>query len=82
MQEAQVVGDFLFPADQEESRAVDPRMGSFDDPTPRFSAAACRPGGVFAFARNVGLGTLRRELGGKGRGRGDSPQKEPFSGAL
>ena len=54
MQEAQIVGDLLFPADQEASCAVDPGVGSLDDPASRFSATACRPGGVFAFARNVG----------------------------
>src|SRR6187401_436778 len=53
MQESQIVSDLLFPADQQASCAVDPRVRSLDDPSSRLAAAACRAGCVFAFAGNV-----------------------------
>jgi hypothetical protein len=49
MQEAKVVGDFLFPADEEPPSAIEPRMSAFDFPTTRLTAAVCflRAGTVF-----------------------------------
>ena len=49
MQEAQIVRDFLFPADQQTPGAVEPGMGAFDFPAASFAAA------VLGLRRLVGL---------------------------
>lgn len=42
VQEAQVVANFLVPADQQSPGAVEPRMSPFDFPPPRFAATPLR----------------------------------------
>jgi hypothetical protein len=37
LQEAQVIGDFFLPADQQPPGSVEPRMSTFDFPTPGFT---------------------------------------------
>ena len=44
MEEGEVVVGFLFPTGEKSTEAVDPRVGSFDDPT-----AGEKAGVVFAF---------------------------------
>ena len=53
MQEAQIIRGFLFPANQQASRAVGPRVGSFHNPSARFASSASRHCGTLAFARNM-----------------------------
>src|SRR6185312_8907071 len=53
MQEAQVVRDFLFPADQQAPGAVEPGVGAFDFPAASRAAAAFRLRGLICFARHV-----------------------------
>src|ERR1700726_3084495 len=50
MQKAEVVGDFLFPADQQPPGSVDPRMRALDLPAASFSAAMM-PRNLFATFR-------------------------------
>jgi len=44
MEKTQIIRSFLFPADQQASRAIGPRMGSFNDPSarPPTASAWCR----------------------------------------
>src|SRR5579872_1062065 len=53
MQETQIIRGFLFPANQQASRAVGPRVRSFHNPSARFTPFASRHCGTLAFARNV-----------------------------
>lgn len=53
MQEAKIVADFLFPPDQQSARAIRPRVGSLDDPAPRFSVPALGDRGFFTLPWNV-----------------------------
>src|SRR5450432_81811 len=50
MQEAEVVGNFLFPADQQPPGSVDPRVRALDFPAASFSAAMM-PRNLFATVR-------------------------------
>ena len=74
MQEAQIVGDFLFPTNQESPRAVDPRMRAFNFPATCFAATMLGRYGFAVFWRNVpsvveGPRTVERP----GQVRGDVP---------
>ena len=53
MQEAQVIGDFFLPADQQPPGSVEPRMSPFDFPTPGFTTTVLRLRGLVGLARNV-----------------------------
>jgi hypothetical protein len=53
MQEAQIVRGFLFPADQQSPAAIDPRVGSFDLPAPRFAATMFRFWRLVLFSRDM-----------------------------
>jgi hypothetical protein len=44
MEEGEIVVGFLFPTGEESTKAVDPRVGSFDDP-----ASGTKAGLAFAF---------------------------------
>src|ERR1051325_5444923 len=52
MQKTYVVGNFLFPADEQTPGAVEPRMSAFDFPTPGF-AAMFRRRGLVDLARDM-----------------------------
>lgn len=52
MKEAEVVGCFHFPPNQQASVAVDPRMDSFDDPATGLAASA--RSGLFTAGADVG----------------------------
>src|SRR5262245_4185734 len=53
MQESQVVADFLFPADQESTRSVRPRVCAFHDPASGFALRVLPSRRIVTFARNV-----------------------------
>ena len=53
MQEAQVVGDFFLPADQQSPGTVEPRMSTFHFPTPRFAATMLRLRDLVGLAWNM-----------------------------
>ena len=53
MQEPHVIGGFLFPTNQQASRSVGPRVGSFHDPATCPTAAALRNRRAFTLAGNV-----------------------------
>jgi hypothetical protein len=53
MQEPHVIRSFLFPADQQASRTVGPRVSSFHDPAARPTTAASRNRRTFTLSRNV-----------------------------
>jgi len=53
MQEAQIVGGFLFPTDQQASRAVRPRVGSLNYPATGSAASMFAGRGILAFLRNM-----------------------------
>lgn len=53
MQEAQVVGSFLFPADQQPACAIDPGVSALDDPASRFAVSSLGGGTVLALFGNV-----------------------------
>src|ERR1700761_4810460 len=54
MEEAEIVGDFLFPADQQSSGTVEPRMGAFDFPAARLATAVLGLRRLVGLARHVG----------------------------
>jgi len=54
VQEAQIVGGLLFPADEEAAGAVGPGMGPFDDPTPGLAIAMLSRWGVVILLGDVG----------------------------
>ena len=53
MDEGEKVVGFLFPADEESSGAVGPRVMPLDDPATGAGVSSMRPLGIFAFAGNV-----------------------------
>src|SRR5438046_7433648 len=53
MQEAQIIGRFLFPADQQPPCAVGPGVGSLDNPSACFSFASLRSRRGFTRSRNM-----------------------------
>src|ERR1700676_340677 len=53
MQEAQIVRDFLFPANQQTPGAVEPRVGALDFPAARFATAVLWLRGLVDLARDV-----------------------------
>jgi serine/threonine protein kinase len=53
MDEGEVIVGLLFPADEESSRAVGPRMVALNDPTASAGVASMRPLRVLAFAGDV-----------------------------
>src|SRR5580658_6759068 len=53
MQQSQIVRDFLFPADQQTSCAIEPRMSAFDFPATSFSAAVLGLRKLVGLARHV-----------------------------
>jgi hypothetical protein len=68
MQEGEIVGSFLFPADQQPPCAVGPGVGSLDDPSSGFGAAPRAGRSGLSLFRNVGhiaspLGRLTNGLG-------------------
>jgi len=54
MQEPQIIRGFLFPPDQQASRAVGPRVGSFHNPTACSAASSLRNRRTLTPLRNVG----------------------------
>src|SRR5262245_4387229 len=53
MQESQVVGSFLFPANQQAAGAVRPGVSAFDEPAARPTATTLRNRRTFSFLGNV-----------------------------
>ena len=68
MQEAEVVGDFLFPANQQPTGAVDPRVSSFNHPAAGFGSPTMRCRGGFPLARDVD--DVATAFGGSSHGLG------------
>jgi hypothetical protein len=53
MQEAQIVRDFLFPANQQTPGAIEPRVGAFDFPAAGFASAVLGLRGLVDLAWDV-----------------------------